>query len=85
MRTPRPAWPAGGPDALEREVLQRWQREALFDRVQEATAAGEPWVFFEGPPTANGRPGIHHDAEKILAQEIDDQVIENTAIRGKQA
>ena len=47
-------------DALEREVLAAWESEQLFTRVQEARAGGEPWIFFEGPPTANGRPGIHH-------------------------
>ena len=55
-----PRWPDGGPDALERELLARWQAEGLFHRVQEATGDGPPFVFFEGPPTANGRPGIHH-------------------------
>ncbi|HET9275030.1 MAG TPA: isoleucine--tRNA ligase [Gemmatimonadales bacterium] len=55
-----PAWPDGGPDALERELLARWKDERLFEQVQRATQGGEPFVFFEGPPTANGRPGIHH-------------------------
>ncbi len=55
-----PAWPDQGPDALERELLARWEAEQLFARVQEARREGQPWVFFEGPPTANGRPGIHH-------------------------
>ncbi len=58
--SPWPAWPDGPADLLERELLARWNDERLFERVQAATAAGEPWVFFEGPPTANGRPGIHH-------------------------
>jgi isoleucyl-tRNA synthetase len=51
------------PDAhttLEEEILQRWRDEELFARTLEATAEGEPFVFYEGPPTANGRPGIHH-------------------------
>ena len=47
-------------DALEKELLATWKLERLFDRVQEATRYGPPFVFFEGPPTANGRPGIHH-------------------------
>ena len=45
---------------LEAEVLEVWRQENLFGRTVEATADGEPFVFYEGPPTANGRPGIHH-------------------------
>jgi isoleucyl-tRNA synthetase len=55
-----PAWPDRGADALERELLERWKAEDLFARVQDARKEGKPFVFFEGPPTANGRPGIHH-------------------------
>lgn len=55
-----PSWPDGGADALERERLERWRAQRLFEQVQAATVAGPGFVFFEGPPTANGRPGIHH-------------------------
>ncbi len=55
-----PAWPEQGADALERELLARWKAEDLFHQVQDARKDGPPFVFFEGPPTANGRPGIHH-------------------------
>jgi isoleucyl-tRNA synthetase len=68
--TPRPNWPDAGPDVLERDLLVQWEREKLFARVQQATASGTPWVFFEGPPTANGRPGIHH----VFSRTIKDMV-----------
>ena len=55
-----PVWPDQGADAMERELLARWKKEDLFRRVQEARKDGKPFVFYEGPPTANGRPGIHH-------------------------
>jgi isoleucyl-tRNA synthetase len=55
-----PAWPDQGPDALERELLARWKAEDLFAQVEAARREGRPFVFFEGPPTANGRPGVHH-------------------------
>ncbi len=48
------------PDAMEKQLLATWKHERLFARVQEATRYGPPFVFYEGPPTANGRPGIHH-------------------------
>src|SRR4026208_1781081 len=48
------------PDELEKEVLALWREEKLFEQTL-AHAKGKPgYVFFEGPPTANGRPGIHH-------------------------
>src|SRR6266568_2909724 len=49
-----------GLDALEKQLLATWKHERLFWRVSEATRYGPPFVFFEGPPTANGQPGIHH-------------------------
>lgn len=60
MPSPYPRWPEGGADRLESELLDRWKAEGLFHQVQAARQHGRPWVFFEGPPTANGRPGIHH-------------------------
>ena len=46
--------------AMEHEVLARWEAGDVFARSLEQTAGGEPWVFYEGPPTANGKPGTHH-------------------------
>ncbi len=46
--------------ALEERVLARWREGDLTARVAEARKEGEPWIFYEGPPTANGRPGLHH-------------------------
>jgi isoleucyl-tRNA synthetase len=46
--------------ALEREVLARWQAEGVFERSLTQTAGGPAWIFYEGPPTANGMPGVHH-------------------------
>ena len=55
-----PVWPEGGADRLEQSVLATWKGERLFEQVQALRADDPPFVFFEGPPTANGRPGIHH-------------------------
>jgi isoleucyl-tRNA synthetase len=46
--------------ALEAEELARWGEHRVFERSVELRAGAEPWVFYEGPPTANGRPGLHH-------------------------
>ena len=52
--------------ALERRVLQRWADGQVFERSLEQTADGEPWVFYEGPPTANGKPGTHHVEARVF-------------------
>ncbi|MBA2529248.1 MAG: isoleucine--tRNA ligase, partial [Euzebyales bacterium] len=46
--------------AMERRVLQRWRERDVFARSLAARAGGEVFRFYEGPPTANGRPGVHH-------------------------
>ncbi|MBA3892000.1 MAG: class I tRNA ligase family protein, partial [Gemmatimonadaceae bacterium] len=64
---------------MEQELLARWEQEQLFEQTLEATKAGEPFVFFEGPPTANGRPGIHH----VFARTIKDLVCRHRAMHGR--
>ncbi len=46
--------------ALEADELARWAEHRVFERSVELRDGAEPWVFYEGPPTANGRPGLHH-------------------------
>ena len=61
------------PDELEKEVLARWREEKLFQQTL-AQAEGKPeFVFFEGPPTANGRPGIHHVFSRTIKLRQPDQ------------
>src|SRR5512140_1088224 len=74
-----PGWPDGGPDLLERDLLTRWAREGLFAQVQADTADGPGFVFLEGPPTANGRPGIHH----VFARTIKDLICRYHVMRGE--
>jgi isoleucyl-tRNA synthetase len=70
--------PDAGPDALEQDVLAQWEAEQLFEAVQAARAGAPPYVFFEGPPTANGRPGIHH----VFARTIKDLFCRHRAMQG---
>ncbi|MEO8478675.1 MAG: isoleucine--tRNA ligase [Gemmatimonadota bacterium] len=74
-----PTWPTAGADALEQDLLVRWREERLFERVQERAAGAPGFVFFEGPPTANGRPGIHH----VFARTIKDLICRFHAMDGK--
>ncbi len=46
--------------ALERGVIDTWREHDVFRRSLEKPAPRGPWVFYEGPPTANGKPGVHH-------------------------
>jgi isoleucyl-tRNA synthetase len=54
--------PSVPPDfpGLERRVLDLWKRERVFERTTEDRPSAPELVFYEGPPTANGKPGLHH-------------------------
>ena len=52
--------------AMEHEMLQRWQDGKVFERSLERTTAGPLWTFYEGPPTANGMPGVHHIEARVF-------------------
>jgi len=51
---------------LDHEVLERWAQRKVFQRSLEQTANEPPWVFYEGPPTANGTPGTHHVEARVF-------------------
>ncbi len=65
--------------ALEEETLERWRQEDLFHRTVDATREGRPFVFYEGPPTANGRPGLHH----IISRTIKDLICRHRTMQGR--
>ncbi|NTS39486.1 isoleucine--tRNA ligase [Flavisolibacter sp. BT320] len=52
--------------AIEKEVLERWQREEAFQKSIAVREGAQPFVFYEGPPSANGMPGIHHVISRTL-------------------
>jgi isoleucyl-tRNA synthetase len=51
---------------LEHEVLERWRSDKVFERSLEQSAGGPTWMFYEGPPTANGTPGVHHVEARVF-------------------
>src|ERR1700724_3447907 len=51
---------------LELEVLERWRARDVFGESLRRRADAPPWVFYEGPPTANGRPGAHHVLARVF-------------------
>src|SRR6478609_953138 len=51
---------------LEHEVLERWRTGDVFAKSLRKTEGGPAWVFYEGPPTANGKPGTHHVEARVF-------------------
>jgi isoleucyl-tRNA synthetase len=64
---PMPALPAQ-PDlpAIEHELLARWNRMKTFEASLRQPADAPRWTFYEGPPTANGMPGVHHIEARVF-------------------
>src|SRR5579863_6810764 len=79
----RVRFPALGehPDNPSREldVLAFWRERRIFARSLEQTRAAERYSFFEGPPTANGKPGVHH----VLARSFKDLYPRFWTMRGR--
>jgi isoleucyl-tRNA synthetase len=67
-----PLVPARGVDpqqdlpALELDVLERWRERDVFARSLRQREGAKQWVFYEGPPTANGPPGSHHVLSRVF-------------------
>src|SRR5690349_14420301 len=51
---------------LEQQVLERWRERDVFNRSLSQRQGGPIWSFYEGPPTANGRPGSHHVLARVF-------------------
>ena len=51
---------------MEREIIAFWQKNDVFHRSLRQTADGPQWTFYEGPPTANGTPGVHHVEARVF-------------------
>src|SRR3982751_217673 len=66
--------------ALEERVLERWRERDVFHESVRRREGGPEDVFYEGPPTANGRPGSHH----VLARVFKDIFPRYKTMRGPQ-
>ncbi|MEA2351800.1 MAG: isoleucyl-tRNA synthetase, partial [Thermoleophilaceae bacterium] len=62
----RPVDPAQSFPALEEQVLERWRERDVFHESIRRREGAPPFVFYEGPPTANGRPGSHHVLARVF-------------------
>jgi len=63
---------------LEEKILKLWEKEKVFEASLDKTKGNKSFVFFEGPPTANGKPGIHH----VLARVYKDIVLRYKTMQG---
>lgn len=65
---------------VAQSVLEKWKNERVFEASVSTREGAEPFVFFEGPPSANGLPGIHH----VMARSIKDIFCRYQTLKGKQ-
>ncbi|OFW61946.1 MAG: isoleucine--tRNA ligase [Actinobacteria bacterium RBG_16_64_13] len=52
--------------ALEERILGWWKERSIFEKSLHLRAGQPEWVFYEGPPTANGKPGVHHVLARVF-------------------
>src|SRR5271154_3376454 len=65
--------------AINREVLRKWLEENTFERSISNHEGAESFTFYEGPPSANGMPGIHH----VMSRTIKDIFCRYQTMKGK--
>lgn len=63
---------------LEEATLNYWDENKIFEKSVEKNSADKSFIFYEGPPTANGRPGLHH----VLARSFKDIIPRYKTMRG---
>ena len=66
MSSYRPVPPQVDLPALEHGVLDLWRDDKTFEKSLDRAADRPTWTFYEGPPTANGRPGTHHVEARVF-------------------
>jgi isoleucyl-tRNA synthetase len=66
--------------SISQEILARWEAERAFEKSVELRQGATPFVFYEGPPSANGLPGIHH----VISRTLKDLVCRYKTMKGFQ-
>ncbi len=74
----KPVSPQVSLPEMEKRHLQFWRRRRVFQKTEETRRGGPEFVFYEGPPTANGKPGVHH----VLARSFKDIFLRYRVMRG---
>ena len=63
---------------LEKEILKFWKEDNTFQKSIDLREGRETFTFYEGPPTANGLPGIHH----VISRTVKDLICRYKAMKG---
>ena len=63
---------------LNKEMLDKWNNDGLFEQSVALREGAPSFVFYEGPPSANGMPGIHH----VMARTIKDMFCRYKTMKG---
>jgi len=66
--------------AISKEILEKWNKESTFEKSVSLREGAPTFTFYEGPPSANGMPGIHH----VMARSIKDIFCRYQTMKGKQ-
>jgi len=66
--------------AIEKDILAKWEENKTFEKSVEYREGATPFVFYEGPPSANGMPGIHH----VISRTLKDLVCRYKTMQGFQ-
>lgn len=66
--------------AFEQEILNKWNEHQAFEKSVSLREGATPFVFYEGPPSANGMPGIHH----VISRTLKDMVCRYKTMKGFQ-
>ena len=76
----QPVSPKTNVQEVEQSQLDFWREHNIFKRTMSERESGRRYVFYEGPPTANGRPGIHH----VFSRTIKDLICRYHAMQGEE-
>src|ERR671937_2240907 len=74
----KPVSPKLNVTSMEENVLKFWKQAEIFKKTDEQRQGKPAYVFYEGPPTANGKPGVHH----VLARAFKDMFPRYKIMRG---
>lgn len=74
----KPVSPKFNANEMEEGILKFWRDEDIFKRSTANREGGQEYVFYEGPPTANGKPGVHH----VISRSVKDVILRYRTMQG---
>ena len=74
----KPVSPKLNVNEMEEGILKFWKEQDIFHKSTAVREGGKKFVFYEGPPTANGKPGVHH----VISRSIKDVILRYRTMQG---